>query len=122
MRWGMAWLKTCSSNSLTLFLFRGQGALSLAIDLASVTARHKVTLSLLYGPTLECQVKADIFIPGCKVGFFPELLALAFSAQVEGLGLKGVIRSHKFCKNGDVPGGPMVKTPCFHCKGHRLGP
>ena len=55
-------------------------------------------LSLLYGPTLECQVKADIFIPGCKVGFFPELLALAFSAQVEGLGLKGVIRSHKFCK------------------------
>ena len=37
--------KTCSSNSLTLFLFRGQGALSLAIDLASVTARHKVTCS-----------------------------------------------------------------------------
>ena len=37
--------KTWSSNSLTLFLFRGQGALSLAIDLASVTARHKVMCS-----------------------------------------------------------------------------
>ena len=23
---------------------------------------------------------------------------------------------------GDVPGGPVVKTPHFHCKEHRLGP
>ena len=22
----------------------------------------------------------------------------------------------------DFPGGPVVKTLCFHCKGHRFGP
>ena len=22
----------------------------------------------------------------------------------------------------DFPGGPVVKTPCFHCKGHRFDP
>ena len=22
----------------------------------------------------------------------------------------------------DFPGGPVVKTPCFHCRGHRFGP
>ena len=22
----------------------------------------------------------------------------------------------------DFPGGPVVKTPCFHCRGHRFDP
>ena len=28
----------------------------------------------------------------------------------------------KTTNSRDVPGGPMVKTPHFHCKGHGLGP
>ena len=25
-------------------------------------------------------------------------------------------------EGGDFPGGPVVKTPCFYCRGHRFDP
>ena len=25
-------------------------------------------------------------------------------------------------KSSDFPGGPVVKTPCFHCRGHGFDP
>ena len=26
------------------------------------------------------------------------------------------------CKDRDFPGRPAVKTPCFHCRGHKFDP
>ena len=28
----------------------------------------------------------------------------------------------KMSKTGDLPGGPLVRTQCFHYKGHRFDP
>ena len=39
---------------------------------------------------------------------------VAFVGEQASLPLKTVSR--------DFPGGPVVKTPCFHCRGHRFHP
>ena len=31
-------------------------------------------------------------------------------------------RSLKMNQLAELPGGPVVKTPCFHCRGHRFNP
>lgn len=32
------------------------------------------------------------------------------------------IRSLQMCRNGDFSGSPVVRTPCFDCRGHRFPP
>ena len=33
-----------------------------------------------------------------------------------------ITKDTKINKCWDFPGGPVVKTPCFHCRGHRFDP
>ena len=36
--------------------------------------------------------------------------------------LEKMIQINLFTKQWDFPGSPVVKTPCFHCRGHRFDP
>ena len=50
------------------------------------------------------------------------LLVHLFSRSQHGLHVRIIWRVFLKCWFWDFPGGPVVKTPCFHCRGHGFNP
>ena len=52
----------------------------------------------------------------CNLQGFKNTISVEFG------GKKPVIQVFEISHVGDIPGGPVIKTLCFHCRGHGFDP